>query len=142
MFRPSDLHIATSQKTPIPFDTPRTSEEDRPDSAARFRKGSDTSTHSCPAGPVQRISSNSSPSQPSSPAEMKAQYSPVSAQEFGSTAPVGGGKMKRNVRRASAVAEGQCAVCGDVAFCYHYGVRTCEGCKGFFKVQQKNRFFF
>jgi len=29
----------------------------------------------------------------------------------------------------------QCAVCGDNAACQHYGVRTCEGCKGFFKVR-------
>nr|KAG5688153.1 hypothetical protein BaRGS_028446 [Batillaria attramentaria] len=40
------------------------------------------------------------------------------------------GQMKENLL---------CAVCGDNAACQHYGVRTCEGCKGFFKrTVQKN----
>ena len=38
--------------------------------------------------------------------------------------------------------EGRCAVCGDNASCQHYGVRTCEGCKGFFKVLGCPRYSF
>ena len=37
-----------------------------------------------------------------------------------------------NSRRRSVIVY-PCAVCGDHAPCQHYGVRTCEGCKSFFR---------
>lgn len=42
--------------------------------------------------------------------------------------------------RSPSSNEGRCAVCGDNASCQHYGVRTCEGCKGFFKVSAEYNF--
>ena len=47
-----------------------------------------------------------------------------------------GGPMVNDPAKAASLL---CAVCGDNAACQHYGVRTCEGCKGFFKrTVQKN----
>jgi hypothetical protein len=49
---------------------------------------------------------------------------------------VGGNRLSNDGGKAASLL---CAVCGDNAACQHYGVRTCEGCKGFFKrTVQKN----
>ncbi|EPB77651.1 zinc finger, C4 type [Ancylostoma ceylanicum] len=35
--------------------------------------------------------------------------------------------------------EEQCPVCGDRVSGYHYGLLTCESCKGFFKRTVQNK---
>ena len=62
---------------------------------------------------------------------------PHSAPASATTQPSSGVKTTLSETRsagATASKDGLCAVCGDNAICQHYGVRTCEGCKGFFKV--------
>ncbi|XP_056289101.1 steroidogenic factor 1-like [Pseudoliparis swirei] len=42
------------------------------------------------------------------------------------------------LRRAAAALEDLCPVCGDRVSGYHYGLLTCESCKGFFKRTVQN----
>ncbi|XP_032510636.1 probable nuclear hormone receptor HR38 isoform X1 [Danaus plexippus] len=91
--------------------------------------------------PVQRSESNSSNDSPKLHGS-RIHCMQASAPSSASSSP-GGVPQDNNASRAAPPSPSQlCAVCGDTAACQHYGVRTCEGCKGFFKrtVQKGSKY--
>ncbi|XP_065163716.1 probable nuclear hormone receptor HR38 isoform X2 [Atheta coriaria] len=90
--------------------------------------------------PLQRSESTSSSESPKLRLAGPTSVCSSAASSPGGVDPVGSGGMQKGPAPPSP--SQLCAVCGDTAACQHYGVRTCEGCKGFFKrtVQKGSKY--
>ncbi|GFO50095.1 peroxisome proliferator-activated receptor gamma [Plakobranchus ocellatus] len=66
--------------------------------------------------------------------------SPSSAHEYGSRSPsVSSDNGKQYKQQYTTELEVLCRICGDRASGFHYGVHSCEGCKGFFRRTLKKQ---
>ncbi|KAB0798291.1 hypothetical protein PPYR_09284 [Photinus pyralis] len=88
--------------------------------------------------PLQRSESTSSSESP----KLRLAGPVASACSSAASSPGGSGDIPTSKGPTPPSPSQLCAVCGDTAACQHYGVRTCEGCKGFFKrtVQKGSKY--
>ncbi|KAK3775010.1 hypothetical protein RRG08_036304 [Elysia crispata] len=72
--------------------------------------------------------------------QQQAPDSPQSANEYGSRSPSGSSDSGKQYKpQYTAELEVLCRICGDRASGFHYGVHSCEGCKGFFRRTLKKQ---
>ncbi|XP_059145282.1 nuclear receptor subfamily 1 group D member 2-like [Physella acuta] len=66
--------------------------------------------------------------------------SPSSQQDYGSRSPSGSSDSGKQYKpQYTTELEVLCRICGDRASGFHYGVHSCEGCKGFFRRTLKKQ---
>nr|ASL70537.1 nuclear receptor [Brachionus calyciflorus] len=75
---------------------------------------------------------NSFPNTPTNPSSNNNQFPSQNSNSSSGSNP-GDLSLQNRLRKKSTFPFGKCKVCNDKATGVHYGISTCEGCKGFFK---------
>ncbi|XP_050312507.1 nuclear hormone receptor FTZ-F1 isoform X2 [Anthonomus grandis grandis] len=90
-------------------------------------------------GPYAILPTNNAGTQTIAGLDMGAAYQISSNLGGGATGNGGAGSGSPDVPDIKDVIEELCPVCGDKVSGYHYGLLTCESCKGFFKRTVQNK---